>query len=199
MFGGAPDGAVMLADVWHTVVTKPPVGEYPKVRTVAARWAKAAVATIEIPAGELRAALAAASAAVSTRLDGYAEQLIADTDDKRLPVDKRRDVATRRGRGMFLTVDGDTPCGAELFAEHPFTGEELGRWPLPATCEGEPALTSLNPAYLLALLPDQGTVTLHVPGGVKPVRVTVAGSPWEGVICPINETPTVRPAGDQDA
>jgi DNA polymerase III sliding clamp (beta) subunit (PCNA family) len=208
VFLGADDAAVMLSDAWHTVVTKPPAGEYPKVRTVAARAAAAsAKATIEIPVTDLAAACAAAKAAVDTHLDGYTDELIEAVDaDEELSAaakeaaktDKRRHVATRRGRGMFLMVDGATPCGAEIVAVHPFTAAVLGRWPLAgATCDGEPVVCSLNPEYLRALLPAGGTVVLHLPGGYKPVRVTVAGSAWEGVICPIKEDPPADAAGGE--
>lgn len=199
VFLGADDAAVMLADAWHTVVTKPPAGDYPKVRQVAAKAAAAKpAATVEIAAADLAAAIDTAAAVLNTHLDGYTAELLAAADaDEGLSksakeaakTDARRKVALRRGRGMFLTVDGSTPCGAELFAIHPFTQAEVGRWPLPATCDGAAVLCSLNPGYLRALIPPEGDVTLHLPGGYKPARVTVAGSPWEGVIAPIKEDP----------
>lgn len=199
VFLGSGDGLVMLADGWHALVTKPPYGDYPRVRTVAAKAAASPdVATVEAEAADLAAALDAASGALSTHLDGYAARLVAAVDEDkglsktaagRAKTDRRREVAAKRGQGMFLMVDGATPCSAELVAVHPFTRDVLGRWPLPAVCEGGQVTCSLNPGFLARLLPPAGMVVLHLPGGLKPVQVTVPGSAWEGVMCPIDATP----------
>jgi hypothetical protein len=203
-----PDGLVLLADAWHAVVTVPPVGEYPRVRQVAAKAAAARdLATVEADTRDLAAALTAASAAVSTRLDHYMGQLVAAVDEdkslsetaaKRAKTDRRRQVAAKRGQGMFLAVDGKTPCSAELAAVHPFTQEVLGRWPLPAVCEGDAVTCSLNPGFLARLLPEAGIVVLHLPGGLKPVQVTVAGSAWEGVMCPIDAAPPAPAEAEEE-
>jgi hypothetical protein len=197
VFLGAGDGQVMLSDTWHTVVTRRPEGDYPHLRSrLESKHGKTVTAaTVEVFASVLADIAAQATAVLAAACAAHLEQLLGDDTDERLAKDKRAEVKTRQGRGMFLAADGGTPAKAEIIAVHPWTGAVLARWSLThATCDGDRVTVMLNPVYLARVLPDAGTVTIHLPGGYKPVRIT-AGSPYEGFICPIKGDPPARVTG----
>ena len=199
VFIGAPgpDGMALLSDGWHTLVTKVITGEYPAVRTVAARKHPVrAEFTVDAQV------LAKAAGEASVLLDGAVKEMCdGQVDDEpgedlrgrhagQSAVDKRRDIRIDHGgHGMFLSAG---PAGVEVFAVHPGTQAELGRWVTgPATGEEE-TVVSLNPDYLTRLLPPSGEVTIRLSAPAKPVGVTTPGSLFQGVIAPIKATPPAR-------
>jgi DNA polymerase-3 subunit beta len=193
VFIGAPgpDGFVLLSDGWHTMVTKATGGDYPALRTVLDKPPPpAAVFTVDaaklaVVAGEAGDLLAAAVA-------GMVDAAVADESDERKDVDKRRAIHHEHdNHGMFITA---SRAGVEVFAVHPATGAELGRWHV-AGLEDPPGgevTVSLNPGYLTRVLPPEGPAVVTLSGPAKNVRVTVPGTAYEGVACPIKLTPPVR-------
>ena len=191
VFIGAPgaDGMAFLSDSWHSVITKVTGGDYPRVRSIANRTPPC---TAEFTTGA--ATLIAAGAEANSLLAEAVEQMIAaaiaDKSDTRPAADKRRKIhMDHDGHGMFLTV---SPAGTEIFAVHPGTGQELGRWQVAGTTAETEVTVCLNPGYLVRVLPETGQVTVRLSTPHKPVRVTADGALYEGVICPLRLDPPVR-------
>ena len=185
-----PEGMVLLSDAWHTMVTKATAGDYPRVRSIVARTPPP-VAVFGCDAVKLAAVAGVAGELLDSAVQEMIDAAVQDPDDDRKEVDIRRNIRhAHDGHGMFITA---SQAGVEIFAVHQGTQAELGRWLVSSPDDpGDEVTVCVNPGYLARLLPPEGTVTVALSTPAKPVRVTVDGSPYEGVACPVKLTPPVR-------
>ena len=196
-----PDGMALLSDGWHTLVTKVTAGDYPNMKTIAARHRSPVLAEVTLDPQPLHAAAGEAALLLGVAVGEMIDAAIADESDERTDVDKRRAIRLEHANiGMFLTV---APDGTWVSAVHHGTGEQLGRWPVAETTSPEPVTVGLNPGYLRAVLPETGTVTLRLAAPLKAVHLTHGlGAPragFEGIIMPVNATPPARTKETQPA
>ena len=199
VFAGWPDqagGWALLSDGTRTLVTKTIHGTWPDLTAVIARQAKP-VCWFTVHTGHLDEILVQAAAQLNTHADGYLAQVLDDPADERRPTEKRAAVGRLRGTGMWVQAAPNHSglLAVEVFAVHPFTGAELGRWPVPVTGpKGDPVLCSVNPELLRLLLPASGDVVVGVPADPEAaVRVNWPGTArWESVIMPVKSIQPVK-------
>ena len=186
-----PAGLCMLSSSWHTLVTKPVYGDYPRIRTLMAK-PRPEKATVTVAAGEppttkepgsgLHAVLAEAAVLNGQACKDKLAALQADEDDNRKPADKKAHVAARHGHGMFLDAG---PAGLEVICRDPFTLDVLGRWEIDDAEVTGDAVVQFDPQHLARVLPPGTTCRIDLSGPTVAAGVTVPGTSWEAMIMPI--------------
>lgn len=186
-----PAGLAMLSSAWHTLVTKPVWGDYPRVRTLMAkpRPEKATVTaaagqppTTKDPGTGLHAVLAEAAVLCGQVCKDKLAALLADEDDQRKPADKKAHVAARHGHGTFLDAG---PAGLEVICTDPFTRQVLDRWEVEDAEVTGDAVVQLDPQHLARILPPGTTARIDLSSPTIAAGVTVPGTSWEAMIMPI--------------